>query len=262
MDKPIDIILSTHNNLGMTIWCVEALFAYTTLPFKLTVIDDSDDPTPQWLKWFQKKYDEKINVIRPEEKLTCGNQIINIGVKNTTSEIFVYLGNSTHVQPQWLETPLGLIERSPEVGVVGFKLIKPSGVLEHAGMQFNPDMPHHINYGLNASPWEHTYFRVMEDLDTVGWALVLLRRIALPPEGLEEDYYIGFRGFCDVDNCLQIKKLGWKVMYCGYGCAKHYEAATRGIPTPEYYEEQDENRKRFLKRWGKQDELETRSVEE
>jgi len=249
VDKPIDIILPTHNNLRRTTACIEELYANTEIPFNLLVIDDSDDVTPIWLEWFKKDHDN-LTILRPQEKLTCGNQIINLGLENTTSELVVYIGNSIEVKPMWLTMALGLMEHSDDVGVVGFKLLKPEGVIEHAGIHFEKGMPHHMNYGVNKEPIELTCMQEMGELDSVGWALVLLRRLAIPVGGLEMDYYIGFRGYDDVDNCLQIKKNGWKVVYCGFGAATHYAGATRFTNTLENFKEHEENRKRFLKRWG------------
>lgn len=247
MGKELDIILATHNNLGMTIWCIEHLYTNTSIPFKLTVIDDSTDLTPTWLHWWRAQGHENFNVVRPEEKITSGNQLINIGLKNTDSEYVVFLTNSTLVQPQWLDGAWGIMHQHEDIGVMGFKLLKPSGVTEHAGICFTPEMPHHMNYGVGDPPWYNTEIK---ELGIVGWALVLLRRKAMPEGGLDEITYHGFRGYDDLDNCLTIQKAGWKIVYCGLGCAIHHALATRGDMSQKAMEEYEENRRRFTVKWG------------
>ena len=91
MDNKIDIIMATHNNLGMTMRAVTALYENTNVDFRLTVVDDSVDMTPDYFRQLQRRvnniqyirpFDESYEVIPP--KITHGNQIINIGLKPTT----------------------------------------------------------------------------------------------------------------------------------------------------------------------------------
>ncbi len=247
MDKPIDIILATHNHLGMTIRCMEALYANTPQKFNLTIVDDSTDLTPQWVEWFKKEHDN-INYLHSDTPYINGNQIINVGLKNTTSELVVYMGNSTIVEPEWLSVALPVMEQGKDVGLIGFKLLKPEGVIEHAGICFMRDMPHHMNYGVGAIASRFTH---IQDMGIVGWALVLIRRIAIPEGGLDEKTYIGFRGYDDIDNCLTMSKNGWKILYCGFGVAFHYAQTTRSEADGEkIIAESEENRIRFTKKWG------------
>jgi len=250
MTEPLDIILSTHDHLGLTIQCVEALYANTGVEFKLTIVDDSTDMTEAWLAEFGKTHN--INYIRcPSEELTCMNDILNIALKHTKSEFVVYLGNSVKVEPDWLIPAIRGIQQYEDVGCIGFKCLFETGVIEHAGVFFEPGMPHHMNYGVGEGGHRHTYMR---EVDIVGWCLVLLRRKALPIDGLSNDYYIGFRGYDDIDNCLQMRKKGWKILYCGYGACYHWARATRltsnQAEQEKFAQEYEENRFRFLARWG------------
>lgn len=242
----IDIILSAHNRLNLTQECIEALFAYTTAPFTLTVIDDSEDLTPAWIAQFKLKHDN-VRYIRPEQPFTSGNQIINLGLKETTSDPIVYLGNNVLVEPNWLDVAPTLFETDKALGIVGFKLLKyPTGVIEHAGIFFNPGMEHHMNIGVGEPAQRYTYIC---GLDIVGWALVMLRR-AVFPQGLNEEIYHGFAGFDDIDNCLDARSRGWKVVYCGLGSAYHRALAVRER-SAQAEEEYEQNRRTFLQRWSK-----------
>ena len=248
--KPLEIILATHNNYEMTAWCLKWLYACTTeTPFRLIVVDDSDDLTGAMLEDYNKRYGN-LKVVRPEEKITNGNQIINAGLKATEGDIVCFMTNNTIVEPQWVCAAIDFMQGNENVGVMGFKLLKPGGAIEHAGIAFFPGMEHHVNYGVGEGANRHTYFR---NIGIVGWALVLLRRRAIPEGGLDEKTYHGFRGYDDIDNCLTIQQNGWQIIYCGMGSAIHYALDTRGKVLGENeLKEIEENRVIFTKKWGEQ----------
>ena len=243
----VDIIMATHNHLGSTIRAVEALYANTKSPFNLTFIDDSTDLTPTYIYQLRAEHNN-INLVRPEEKLTGGNQIINIGFRNTSSPIIVFLTNSMEVEPEWIEVPLHMMEEMKEVAIVGNKNLFPHGTIENAGIYFHKPMMHHENYGVGdpAHRWTH-----LREVDAVGFCLAFLRRECVYP--LEENHYLEFCGFEDVDTCFQMRKKGYKVYYCGYSSAYHYAYTTRGLPEKwdeETWRKYEENRKRFVERWS------------
>lgn len=243
MDEILDVILITHNRLDQTIRCLDALYEHTKVPFKLTVIDDSTDLTEEW---FKLKAIEKgnINYIRPEEKIKCAGHAINIGLKHTTSEIILFLTASTYVQREYLPVALGVMNANPDAGVVGFKLLYPDGHIIEAGAFVDPATASRGNLGMHEHG--HLYCHVRE-CDVIGLAVALLRREAL---NFEEDFYIGFRGWEDVHNCLEMRERGWKIFYCGLGAAIHELSSSQGKSGTQGVAECSENGRRFIERWA------------
>ena len=234
----------------MTAACVEALYKYTD-NFRLTVVDDSTDLTEEYFTRLAREWDN-INYIRPTEKLRCHPHLVNIGIRATQSDPFVYMGNSTVVEPDWLPILLGAMRDMPSCGIVGPKIIDGrKRLIENAGMYFFEPMEHHLNNGLDNPPHYFTYWA---DVAGICFTCAVLRRSALPPDGLEEDYYCsGFQGMEDMDYSLDLKKRNWKVVYCGLSSVYHYSYATRGAPSERTREQQSryvENRIRFLQRWA------------
>ncbi len=242
----LDIILLTHNKLENTTRCVTALYENTEEPFLLNVIDDSTDSTPAYFTSLQMEKGN-VNYIRPDVVLKSGNQAINIGLKLTHSDPVIFITNSSFVEPNWLPLALSLIRRDEKVGVVGFKLLFPeTNTIIEAGEIVRPN-GERPNIGMYEPSHRHTYVR---EVHSVGWACVLLRRAALPPEGLDENTYIGFRGMDDSDNCLEIKKRGYKILYNGYGCVYHKLSACQGGGTEQGQLEAAENYHRFVNKWA------------
>ncbi len=245
MELPIDIILLTHNKLENTTRCIEALYANTRESFRLTVIDDSTDVTQAYFQQLIANGDE-INYVRPIVPIASGNQAINIGLKLTKSDPVIFLTNSTFVEPDWLIIGLKIMKENPLAGLVGFKILYPeTNLIIEAGLHVFPDASR-VNVG-SLEPG-HRYSHIRE-VNAIGWACILIRRAALPREGLDEDYYIGFRGVDDWDNCLEIRKRGWKIFYDGLGVVYHKFGASQGNGTKQGQEELAENCRRFEEKW-------------
>jgi len=218
------------------------------------VVDDSDDLTPQYIEWLNK---EKQNIVYVRnENITHGNQIINIGLEHCETPVVCYMGNSTFVEPDWLTVAFMLMEKEQDIGIVGFKLLYSTNIIEHAGMYWSPDMPHHMNFGVKEP--SHRLTQVAE-VPAVGWALVLLRKAAFP-KPLDIQTFLGFRGYDDLDNCLEVTKRGWRIVYCGFGVAYHDAGATRYSNAENFARECEQNRQTFLNKWGGTEEAKRSSI--
>ncbi len=245
MDKVTDIILMSHNNLPRTMSSIEAIYANTNIPFRVTVVDDSTDLTEEY---FKRNPRENLVYLRPKVELTDGNQIFNIGFENTESEFVVGMTSSVDVEINWLLPLIRLMEQAEDAAIVQPVHLTPWGTVENAGIYFQEPMMHHQNYGYGEplQRWLH-----IRPVDAAGFCCVLFRRKMVYP--LETGYYIGFRGFEDVDACLQLRGKGWKTYYCGYSTVYHHAWATTGSPNSwdtENAKKYDENRFRFLTRWA------------
>jgi GT2 family glycosyltransferase len=241
----LDIIIPTHNKLEMTIQCLKRLYTFTSIPFRVFLIDDSDDETPIWIENHKDEF-PALNYVRPDngQKFKCGNEIINLGLQISTSPYVAHICNSVLVEPQWVDMAIELIKLHKDVGVVGFKLLLPSSFLiEHAGIGMGDVVP--VDMGRGELSHHHTYIK---ERDAVAWSMVLLRREAV--EGnLEENIYHGFKGWDDIDNCLVIHEKGWKVLYCGAGAGVHYAHYTRAGKGQEDRDKVYDNMRVFIKRW-------------
>ena len=237
----LDIILLTHNRLENTLQCIDALYGNTQVPFQITVIDDSTDLTPIYLSGLIKERGN-VRVVNPDVVISSANQAINIGLKQTQSNPVLFLCNSTFVEPDWLPLSLKLMENIEKVGLVGFKLLFPfTSVIIEAGDHVYPDTKR-VNMGRGLASHKYTHIR---QVNAIGWAAILINREALPKNGLEEDYYLGFVGVDDFDNCLEIKKRGWNIIYNGYGVVYHQ----LGRSESNNWADVAENNRRFIERW-------------
>ena len=250
VQKELDIILLTHNNVIDARHCMEALYQNTHIKFWVTVIDDSTDETPAYFMELAKEK-RNINYVRPDVHIKIANQAINIGLGLTKSDPVAFLTCTTFVGPDWLgpKTPPGispfairLMENDPKVGLVGFKVVSPeTNLIIEAGDDVLPDGSP-VNCGSGASPEEFTY---VKGVKAIGCCAFLMRRAAVPKGGWDEDTYIGFRCVEDLDNCLSIVEKGWKILYNGMACVYHQPSSSSGSDGGN-----QENYNRFKGKWN------------
>ncbi|MFW9991920.1 MAG: glycosyltransferase family 2 protein [Candidatus Odinarchaeota archaeon] len=243
----MDVILTTHNNLELTIECLKALYSFTTAPFNLVIIDDSTDLTPQYLEQFAKEHGN-VKIVYPGEKWTGGNTGWRIGLENSSDPIVVTMTNSSRVEPGWHIGPLQMLEQNPKVGLIGIKLLYPTGMIWHAGIQFANHIPIHI--GINEAAHRYSY---AVPVPCVNHSVGFFRREALD-KSLDEETYLGWKGFEDTDINLTIRENGWHIWYCGEASAYHIESPTR-IRGKDFWQEYNENLRRFIMKWHGKDHL-------
>lgn len=249
LKEPIDIVVPAHGRLDLTIRCIHALYQNTQSPFHLIVVDDSTedmddgmDMTKIYMERLQGKYDN-VTYIHSDVPYDNGNQIFNIGFRAAKYDFVAFVMNSMTVEPDWEVIATQFMRQNPNVGVIGFKCLFPSGIIESAGirmMGYTPidvgrDMPGHRLSAIYETP-------------AVQWAFSLVRKKA--GQELEEDVYNGFKGWDDIDNCFVVRKRGYKIYYCGLGVGYHEPRATRGRNDIDSHFQNLQNGEAFYKRWG------------
>jgi len=254
-ENPFDIMMLTHGRLDLTIKALNALYAHTTTPFQLIIIDDSDpnDPDPStsltvpYLEKFQKLHNN-ITLLHSKKPYTDSSRALNVGLKEAKHDFVAFLSNSVTVEPAWEKVALRFMAEHPDVGIVGLKCLElAGGIIESAGIVFEGIFP--IDRG-KGNP-SHRLTSISE-VPAVQWALVILRKEAIGI--LEENIYHPWRGWEDIDYCLVARKKGWKVYYCGYGAGFHETKATRGSDAQKAHRLNQENGEIFYKRWDMWDE--------
>jgi GT2 family glycosyltransferase len=239
----LDVILTTHNRLDMTMKCIGALYAYTASPFHLIIVDDSTDLTPLYVTELKRKY-SNITYIYSDEPYIEGNQIFNIGLEHCKTDYVGIVMNSVIVEPEWDATALRLMNDEPDVGVIGFKCLFPDGKIESAGIMMQDWLPCDIGRDFASHRLSSIYECV-----AVQWAFALVR-VAAAKGNLEEGIFYGFKGVDDIDNSFVIRDKGWRIFYCGLGVGYHTPRATRGDDTLEGKKMNAYNMTTFYKRWG------------
>ena len=239
--KPVlcSIIIPVWNRLDLTEQCLMKLAAVTRgCEFEVIIVDNgSTDRTPEFLATLSGD----VRIIRNEKNLGFA-VACNQGARVAQGQFVVFLNNDTLPLEGWLLALLEEAESSPDIAVVGSKLLYEDGTIQHGGVAFS--WLYGTGYHLYARmPADAPMVNRRRELQAVTAACMLVRREAFEAVGGFDE---GFRnGFEDVDLCLKIRDRGGRVVYQPKSTLYHLESQTPGRKTHE-----QENVSRFRARWS------------
>lgn len=117
MDKPIDIVLSTWNRWELTKRCIRSLYANTTTPFRLIIIDNGSSREMQ--RWLASQ-GQIVALLDRNYGLECAK---NLGMNFVESEMFISTDNDILASKpvngeDWLSRLIKLMENNPKYGAI------------------------------------------------------------------------------------------------------------------------------------------------
>ena len=241
--KQVTIIILTWNGLAYTKRCLETLRERTRFPeYEVVVVDNgSTDGTVEYLKslhWLRLfENGSNLGFVR-------GNNRALAECDGDTD--FVLLNNDTEIfQPDWLSRLQESAYSSPEVGLVGARLRRPDGMLQHAGTY----MPVETFWGqqIGAGEKDVNQFNADAEVEGVVFACVYLKREVYERVGpLDEDYFSYFE---DSDYCLKARSQGFKVICCGSATVIHHENTSTKVNGVSHGEMFLESQQTFKRKW-------------
>ncbi len=166
----------------------------------------------------------------------------NLGAQAAGSELLVFLNDDvTPLRPDWLEVMAAHLVR-PEIGVVGGRLLYPSGAIQHAGLvlglQDGVGHPARGAYGADLM----YYLQLPRDVSAVtGACLGIRRKVFQEVGGFDATFPVNYN---DVDLCLKVVSRGYRVMLDPRIELTHLECGTRRGGTTL------EEKQHFQERWG------------
>ena len=233
MIRPVSVIVLTWNGIDYTKACLDSIRAKTDFrDYKIVVADNgSTDGTVEYL---QKQTGITTVLNRENLGFTKGN---NVAIANSDPESdVILLNNDTEiVQPNWISTLQEAAYSAPDIGVVGCRLVRRDGMLQHAGTYLPLDS--FAGEQIGACERDVNQFPGTNDVEGVVFACVYLKRETLNTVGLlDEDYFSYFE---DTDYCFRVRELGLRVVCCGSVRVIHHEhVSTRvnGVPQSKVFE--------------------------
>ena len=239
----ISIIIPVYNEIAQTIDCLRAVSLQNcSEPFEVILADDtSPDPLHNALKKVPG-----LRYFRNDQNLGFLNNC-NQNAAHARGDYIVFLNNDTLVNSGWLEALYDTFITHNNVGIVGSKLIFPSGELQEAGGIIWEDASG-WNWGRGESP-EDPRYNYVRDADYVsGASFMILKSLWDEMSGfnteLEKAYYE------DTDACFRARSLGYRVMYQPFSSLIHIEGLSSGTDlTSGAKQYQVSNQQTFLNTW-------------
>ncbi len=202
-------------------------------PRRVTVVDSgSRDETPQMVAsefpWVEL-------VRRGNVGFAAANNLV---VREPDAEFALLLNPDTELRDGALQSCLERMDADPAIGMVGCKLVLPSGELDHACKRSFPTplsaIAHFTGVGRSdRAPGRLSQYRATtlgEDepgpVDAVNGAFMLVRADAIREVGpLDEAYWLYME---DLDWCYRFWRHGWAVFYEPAGVVMHVKGGSSG----------------------------------
>jgi GT2 family glycosyltransferase len=168
----------------------------------------------------------------------------NLAAAEARGQFLVFLNDDTEVQPGWLANLVDTARAHPEAGALGSRTITEAGYLLEAGsVLWRNGSVWHVGRGLPATT---TRYRYLRRVDYCSGSSLLLRRDAWDAAGgFDEGYFPGY--YEDVDLCLQLRRLGFHILYEPRSVVSHHESSSLDHRYKLFVS--GRSRARFLDKW-------------
>lgn len=213
---------------------------------RLTVIIGDDIAGgPEWATrpWpFQLVRIETLRA--PEERFNYAAKMNRLWREARDEQIVFLNDDATPCDANWLKALIGFaVECS--VGGVGARLYYEDGTIQHAGMFPTLRTIAHawLGWPTHAKTYQDWAFAQREWSAVTGAVFATRRSILDQVNGFEERFSLEFN---DVDLCLRIRNLGYRIVYNPDAQFTHTEKASRGQTNPP-----GEEVALFLSRWSR-----------
>jgi GT2 family glycosyltransferase len=217
VQRPVSVALLTWNGLEYTKACLDSIRAKTEFShYEIVVADNgSTDGTVDYL---QAQPGVRIVLNGANLGFAKGS---NVAIAHTdpVSDVILLNNDTQIVQPDWIAALQSVAYSSKDIGLVGCRLIRPDGMLQHMGAYLPVDT--FAGEQIGACEREINQFPGNNDVESVVFACVYIKRETVNAVGLLDEEYFSY--FEDTDYCLRVKQRGLRVVCCGDVRVIHHE---------------------------------------
>jgi N-acetylglucosaminyl-diphospho-decaprenol L-rhamnosyltransferase len=220
----LSIIIVTHNSARWLPGCLGSITAATRdTPAEVWVVDNaSRDGSIEEAR----RLSPSVNIIANAGNagFARGN---NQAIARSRGSYLLLLNPDAEINERALTGMIGIMEREPDVGLVGCRLVRPDGEPQEC---YGVTYPGVLNRSPAVRPWPG--HPELVDAAWLGGACLLARRRAVEEVGgLDADYLMYYE---DVDWGLRMRRGEWRVVYWDGGQALHHGGGdTTQVPSAE-----------------------------
>ncbi|MCW2275447.1 GT2 family glycosyltransferase [Rhodoblastus acidophilus] len=224
----VSILIPTRNRHELLRNCIDSIFPATTKARAEIIVIDNESSDPQTLRYLQQVEQQGVAVVRAPGPFNYSH-INNLAAAKAQGDILCFLNNDVVAQDaHWLEEMVSRLA-DETTGVVGAKLLWPSGVVQHGGVTLgvNFGCAHDFRDRIDRDPGYFGALEVARETCAVTAACMLTRKNLF----LELGGFDALRfpiNFNDVDYCLRVREMGLRVVFTPHAVLTHHESASRG----------------------------------
>ena len=231
-DPKVSILIPNKDHADDLRKALTSIFTKTAYPNYEVLVVENNSVEPATFDYYRElqKQHSNCRVVTYEGGFNF-SAINNFGRKAARGEYLLLLNNDVEViNGTWLGEMLALCAQ-PGVGIVGAKLYYPDDTIQHAGVivGLGGYAGHSHKYAKRGGSGYMFRAATVQDLSAVTAACLLVKAAVYDEAGgLDEGFAVAFN---DVDFCLRVRALGYRVLFTPYAELYHYESKSRGDDT-------------------------------
>lgn len=245
MPNPIklSIIIVNYNVKDFLSQCLVSIKqSNVNFNYEIIVVDNnSSDGSAEFIE----KFFPEVKIVRMFENKGFG-YANNVGFSHSQGDYLLLLNPDTILQENTLQVMIDFMERNPEVGIAGCKVLNSNGSLQLACRRGFPTpwVAFTKLFGLQAlfpksklfGRYNLTYLDPdqIAYVDAISGSFMFVRReVYNVLQGFDTDFFMYGE---DIDFCYRAQKLGWKIAYVPTTSIIHYKGqSTRRSTIDETY---------------------------
>jgi len=243
----VSIIIPAYNQETYTMACIQSIIENTEVgvSYELIVMDDkSPNESARLIEKNLKNVKFISNGVNYGFLLNC-----NKGATFAVGEYLLFLNNDTNVQPGWLSSLVELIESADDIGMVGSRLVYPTGQQQEAGGIVWEDASG-WNFGRLDDPHKPEYNYVKEADYLTGAAMMIRTSLWEEIGGFDTRYVPAY--YEDTDLAFEARKHGYRTLYQPKSVVIHFEGISNGTDLGSGIKKyQVVNKENFYNKWEK-----------
>ncbi|WP_296873953.1 glycosyltransferase family 2 protein [uncultured Methanobrevibacter sp.] len=226
----LSVVIVNYQTFELTKNTIDSILEYDyPFSYEIFVVDNASGDDS--LKRLQDYFGDKVRFIASKENngFAAGN---NQALREATGRYQLLLNSDTIVWQHTLENIYDYMQKNPDVGACGCRVLLEDGDLDKACKRSFPNVKNsffrlfHIptkskddNYNLTDLPDDGVY-----EIDCLTGAFMFMRKEALDQVGFLDETFFMYGE--DIDLCYRIKRGGWKIVYYGESKITHLKGAS------------------------------------
>ena len=224
----VSVVIPNRDSLALVTRVVDDLRTRTDYPDLEIVIPDNGSTDRRVLDFYERCQGNRFRVERIEEPFNF-SRMCNRGARLAQADVLLFLNNDIEViEPGWLAEMVECLSFAA-TGIVGAKLLYPTGRIQHAGVIVGLGEAAGHWYVDDAAdvPGPMGRLAVRQTIGAVTGACMLVTRACYDTVGGFDEAAFPI-AYNDVDLCIRAKAVGFRTVWTPFATLYHHESATRG----------------------------------
>lgn len=235
--EKVSIIVLSNGANQLLEKCIDSIIKKTHYPDYEVIIVNNGSKRPDAFPYFKKISKKKNIEILDYVGEFNYSRVNNFAVAHAQGKYLLLLNDDTEVVSEdWIDEMVMWASRS-EIGAVGAKLLRPNGLIQHAGVivglngfagHIFADEHRNANNIFGSINWYRNYSAL------TAACLMVRKEVYDKMGGLNEEFVLNGS---DVDLGLRLNKEGYRLVYNPFVVLKHAESATHkgNVPSSDFY---------------------------